>query len=110
MAKIFILGAGAMGSAFSIPCIDNGNDVTLFIPHQANRRIIDATAKRCDIDSNKVIINIDKFGNTTAGTIPIALNEVAENRIIKDGDLLLLSSFGAGFTWGSILIRWKSYD
>ena len=88
----------------------SGDDITLFIPHQANRRIIDATAKRCGIDPKKVIINIGKFGNTTAGTIPIALNEVAENKIIKNGDLLLLSSFGAGFTWGSILVRWKSYD
>ena len=88
----------------------SGDDVALFIPHQANKRIIDATAKRCDINPNKVIINIGKFGNTTAGTIPIALNEIVENKTIKNGDLLLLSSFGAGFTWGSILIRWKSYD
>ena len=72
---------------FLKPILNNnnlsGDDVTLFIPHQANRRIIDATAKRCDIDPNKVIINIGKFGNTTAGTIPIALNEVVENKILK---------------------------
>ena len=82
-----------------------------FIPHQANRRIIDATAKRCDIDPNKVIINIGKFGNTTKiGTIPIALNEVLKIRILMMVIYCYCPRFGAGFTWGSILIRWKSYD
>ena len=82
----------------------------MFIPHQANKRIIDAAANRCGIDPKKVIINIENYGNTTAGTIPIALNEAFQNNYIQNGDLLLLSSFGAGFTWGSILIRWKLYD
>ena len=86
----------------------SGNDITLFIPHQANKRIIDAASERCGIDSKKVIINIDKFGNTTAGTIPIALNEAVEKNKIKNGDYILLSSFGAGFTWGSVLIKWAS--
>ena len=84
----------------------SGNDIALFIPHQANKRIIDAASERCGIDPKKVIINIDKFGNTTAGTIPIALNEAVEKNKISNGDYILLSSFGAGFTWGSVLIKW----
>jgi 3-oxoacyl-[acyl-carrier-protein] synthase-3 len=83
-----------------------GDDVKLFIPHQANKRIIDAAAKRCNIPDERVLINIDKYGNTTAATIPIGLDEAVEDGILKDGDLLLTASFGAGFTWGSLLIRW----
>ena len=86
----------------------SGEDITLFIPHQANKRIIDAAAERCGISSEKVLINIDQYGNTTAGTIPIAMNEAVENNQIKDGDYILLASFGAGFTWGSILIKWET--
>ena len=84
----------------------NGNDIKLFIPHQANKRIIDATGERCGIPKDRVLINIDRYGNTTAGTIPIALNEAAENKLINNGDYILLSAFGSGFTWGSILIKW----
>ena len=84
----------------------NGNDIKLFIPHQANKRIIDATGERCGIPKDRVLINIDRYGNTTAGTIPIALNEAVENRLINNGDYILLSAFGSGFTWGSILIKW----
>ncbi len=83
-----------------------GDDVKLFIPHQANKRIIDAAAKRCRIPMDRVLININKYGNTTDATIPIGMDEAASNGLIKDGDLVLTSSFGAGFTWGSILIRW----
>lgn len=85
-----------------------GNDISLFIPHQANKRIIDAAAKKCGISKEKVLINIDKYGNTTAGTIPIALSEAVDDGKIKNGDYVLLSSFGAGFTWGSILLRWEN--
>tara|TARA_B100000579_G_scaffold179355_1_gene146151 strand:+ start:225 stop:1202 length:978 start_codon:yes stop_codon:yes gene_type:complete len=83
-----------------------GNDIDLFIPHQANKRIIDATRKRCDISEDKVFININKYGNTTAGTIPICLNEAVEDKRIKTGDYILLSAFGSGYTWGSVLIKW----
>lgn len=83
-----------------------GNDIKLFIPHQANKRIIDAAAKRCRIPNERVLINIDKYGNTTDATIPIGMDEAASNGLIKDGDLVLTASFGAGFTWGSMLIRW----
>ena len=84
-----------------------GNDISLFIPHQANKRIIDAAAEKCGISKEKVLINIDKYGNTTAGTIPIALSEAVDDGKIKNGDYVLLSSFGAGFTWGSILLKWE---
>ena len=84
-----------------------GNDISLFIPHQANKRIIDAAAEKCGISKEKIMINIDKYGNTTAGTIPIALSEAVDDGKIKNGDYVLLSSFGAGFTWGSILLRWE---
>tara|TARA_B100001105_G_scaffold112608_2_gene90326 strand:+ start:2219 stop:3208 length:990 start_codon:yes stop_codon:yes gene_type:complete len=83
-----------------------GSDIKLFIPHQANKRIIDAAAKRCGIKDEQVLININKYGNTTAGTIPIALNEAVESGRLVEGDLLLIAAFGGGFTWGSMLIRW----
>ena len=84
------------------------NDIKLFIPHQANKRIINATANRCELNENQILINIDKYGNTTAGTIPIGINEASENGRLNDGDLLLLAAFGAGFTWGSMLIQWNT--
>jgi 3-oxoacyl-[acyl-carrier-protein] synthase-3 len=81
-------------------------DLDLFVSHQANRRIIMSAAERIGIPEEKVIINIDRFGNTTAGTIPLALNDaVAEGRL-KRGDLVLLASVGAGFTVGAVLVRW----
>ncbi len=83
-----------------------GSDIKLFIPHQANRRIIDAAAKRCGLEDKQVFVNINKYGNTTAGTIPIALDEAVETNRLEEKDLLLLSAFGGGFTWGSMLIRW----
>ena len=86
----------------------DGNDIKLFIPHQANKRIIDATGERCGIPKERTLINIDRFGNTTAGTIPIALDEAVKSKLIKNGDYILLAAFGSGFTWGSILIKWNS--
>lgn len=83
-----------------------GGDVKLFIPHQANLRIINAAAKRCRIPNERVLINIDKYGNTTGATIPIGMDEAASDGTIKEGDLVLTAAFGAGFTWGSMLIRW----
>ncbi len=83
-----------------------GDDIKLFIPHQANRRIIDAAAQRCGLSQEKVLVNINKYGNTTAGTIPIALDEAVETGRLEEGDMLLLAAFGGGFTWGSMLIRW----
>jgi 3-oxoacyl-[acyl-carrier-protein] synthase-3 len=84
----------------------SGKDVDLFVAHQANLRIIDASAKRMGLQKEQVMINIDKYGNTTAATIPICLSEAVEQKRLKKGDLVVLASFGAGFTWGSILVRW----
>ena len=81
-------------------------DVTLFIPHQANIRIIEATASRLHVPMEKVFVNIDRYGNTGAASVYVALEEVWAQGRIKPGDLLLFAAFGGGFTWGSALIRW----
>jgi len=83
-----------------------GEDIKLFIPHQANKRIIDAAAERCGLQKDQVFVNINRYGNTTAGTIPLAIDEAVEMNLLAEGDLLLLAAFGGGFTWGSMLIRW----
>jgi 3-oxoacyl-[acyl-carrier-protein] synthase III len=84
-----------------------GQDIKLFIPHQANLRIIDASAKRMGLDPQKVVINIDRYANTTAGTVPLCLYDaLVEDKRIDKGDYLVMSAFGAGFTWGSLLMRW----
>ncbi len=83
-----------------------GKDVKLFIPHQANKRIIDAAADRCGLQSEQVMVNINKYGNTTAGTIPIALDDAVEEKILNKGDILLFAAFGGGFTWGSMIVKW----
>ncbi len=81
-------------------------EIKLFVPHQANKRIIDATARRLKLDEEKVLINIDRYGNTTAATIPMGLSEAFSEGRIKPGDLILLAAFGAGFTFGSMVLRW----
>lgn len=83
-----------------------GNDIKIFIPHQANKRIIEASAKKMKLNDSQVLINIDKYANTTAATIPIGIVEAHDEDRIRNGDLMLLASFGAGFTWGSLLLRW----
>ena len=84
----------------------SGSDVGCFIAHQANRRIIVATADRLKMPMEKVIINIDRYGNTTAGTIPLAMQTAIEDGKLKKGDLVLLAAVGAGFTSGATLLRW----
>ncbi len=81
-------------------------DIDLFVSHQANRRIIQSATEKLGIDHAKVIINIEKFGNTTAATIPLALNDAVCSGRLKKGHLVLLASVGAGFTVGSVLLRW----
>jgi 3-oxoacyl-[acyl-carrier-protein] synthase-3 len=82
-------------------------DLKLYIPHQANLRIIQSAVERMGLHESQVAVNIDRYANTTAGTIPICLSEAFENKQIKSNDLILLASFGAGFTWGSLLLRWE---
>ena len=83
-----------------------GEDIAYLVPHQANLRIIDATAKRMGIEPEKVTINIEKYGNTTAATIPLCLTEFYRDGKFKKGDNLILSAFGGGFTWGAIHVVW----
>ena len=82
-----------------------GNDIDLMIPHQANIRIIEATAKHANIPMDKVYVNVDRYGNTSSASIPIALDEALECGRIKEGSTVLLAAFGAGFTWGSAVVR-----
>jgi 3-oxoacyl-[acyl-carrier-protein] synthase-3 len=77
-----------------------------FIPHQANERIIDAVGAKLKIDPAKVYKNIDRYGNTSAASIPIALDELVRAGRIEAGDLVLMTAFGAGLVWGSVLVRW----
>jgi 3-oxoacyl-[acyl-carrier-protein] synthase III len=81
-------------------------DIDWFVPHQANRRIIDASARKLGIDDSKVVVTVDHHGNTSAASIPLALAEAASDGRIKEGDLVLLEAMGGGFTWGSVLLRW----
>jgi len=83
-----------------------GSDIDVFIPHQANLRIINATADRLGLRPESVIVNIDRYGNTTAGTIPLAMGTAIEEGRLKKGSLVLLASVGAGFTIGATLLRW----
>ncbi|OGU61803.1 MAG: 3-oxoacyl-ACP synthase [Ignavibacteria bacterium RBG_13_36_8] len=82
-------------------------DIAYLVPHQANLRIIDATAERMGLSKDKVMVNIDKYGNTTAATIPLCLTEYYRNGKLKKGDKLILSAFGAGYTWGAIYLVWS---
>ncbi|MBD8490320.1 ketoacyl-ACP synthase III [Echinicola sp. CAU 1574] len=84
-----------------------GDDIAWLVPHQANKRIIDATANRMNVGPEKVMINIEKYGNTTAGTLPLCLWDYESK--LKKGDNLILAAFGGGFTWGSVYLKW-GYD
>jgi 3-oxoacyl-[acyl-carrier-protein] synthase-3 len=83
-----------------------GDDVDILIPHQANIRIIEATARHAGIPREKVYVNIDRYGNTSAASIPIAFDECVRSGKIKKGSLVLLVAFGGGFTWASMAVRW----
>ena len=84
----------------------SASQLKLLIPHQANIRIIEACAKRLHIPMDKVLVNIDRYGNTSTGTVPLALDEAVRTGRIDRGDLVLMVAFGAGFTWGGVLFRY----
>jgi 3-oxoacyl-[acyl-carrier-protein] synthase-3 len=81
-------------------------DIDLFLPHQANLRINQFTAARLGVPEEKFYSNIQRYGNTTAASIPIALSEIMEQGAVKEGDLMMMVAFGSGFTWGATVIRW----
>jgi 3-oxoacyl-[acyl-carrier-protein] synthase-3 len=82
------------------------DDVDVYVPHQANLRIIDHATKKLGVPSEKVVINVDRYGNTSSGSIPLALADAAQDGRLKPGKLVLMTGMGAGLTWGSALIRW----
>src|SRR5262245_5357757 len=86
----------------------SARDLKLYIPHQANLRIINAAVEKMGLEACQVAVNIDRYANTTAGTIPICLSEAVESKRVQKKDLILLASFGAGFTSGSLLLRWEN--
>lgn len=86
----------------------NKSDVTFLVPHQANRRIIDATARYLDVPEEKVVVNIAEYGNTSAASIPIALSETVRAGLIKPEDLIIFVAFGAGLSWGAVAWRWAA--
>jgi 3-oxoacyl-[acyl-carrier-protein] synthase-3 len=94
-------GAAALAKAGLSPA-----DVQLFVPHQANVRIIHACASRLGIDAGRVAVNVDRYGNTSAASVPLALAEAAEAGRLADGDIVLLGGIGAGLTWASVVVRW----
>jgi len=106
--EVFKHAVTAMGDA-AITILErtglSGDDVDLLIPHQANRRILDATARRVKIPKDRVMVNVHKYGNTSAASIPIALDEARKEGRLGDGQIAVLVAFGAGFTWGSAAIR-----
>jgi 3-oxoacyl-[acyl-carrier-protein] synthase III len=81
-------------------------DLDLFIPHQANRRILEAAARRIGLEDKQVFINVDRYGNTSGASIPIAIDEANRTGRIKEGDYVMFDAFGGGFTWGAVLLRW----
>jgi len=107
--ELFRCAVRAMGSAAEIALKKAGllgRDIDLFIPHQANLRIIKATMERLGIPMEKVYVNIGKYGNTSAASIAICLNEANREGKLKEGDIILLDAFGGGLTWGAVILRW----
>jgi 2-oxoisovalerate dehydrogenase E1 component len=109
--RVFMFAMKALGDSF-LRVIENGGfslpDINLFIPHQANRRIIEAAARRLDLPMDRIVIDLEQSGNTSAATIPIALHGALAAGRIHHGDRLVLTGFGGGVSWGSVLLRWHS--
>jgi 3-oxoacyl-[acyl-carrier-protein] synthase-3 len=106
--NVFKSAVNSMADAIRA-CLDDAGvraeDIDLFVPHQANVRIIEATAKRLGFPMDKVFVNVDRYGNTSAASIPIALDEARRSGVLREGHLVAAVAFGAGFTWGSIVMR-----
>ena len=107
--ETFKIAVRTMGQAIKEVLEDTGidpKDITLLVPHQANMRIINATRERLGLPEDRVFTNLDKYGNTSAGSIPLALDEAARQGRVKDGDIVLFVAFGGGLTWASAAIKW----
>lgn len=107
--EVFKLAVRAMEESAHEALAANGlttDQIDIFIPHQANRRIIDAIGKRLGLGEDKVFVNLERYGNTSAASIPIALDEANRTGRLNRGDLVLFDAFGGGLTWGSALLRW----
>ncbi|MEP0821309.1 MAG: ketoacyl-ACP synthase III [Ignavibacterium sp.] len=105
--KVAVIGMAEVAAEIMKRNNLRSEDVAWLVPHQANMRIIDATADRMGLDRSKVMINIDKYGNTTAATIPMCLSEWWQCGKLKRGQNIVLASFGAGYTWGAVLMKWS---
>ncbi|NKB34079.1 MAG: beta-ketoacyl-ACP synthase III [Pseudomonadales bacterium] len=109
--EVFKRAVRAMAQACEVVLEQRGlsvSDIGLVVPHQANKRILSALAKKVGLDEDKVFINVHKYGNTSAGTIPVALTEALEEGKVKPGDYVLMASFGAGLTWSAGLVKWSN--
>ena len=95
-------------TTFSAECGKTVDDVDVYVPHQANKRIIDYAAAKLGIPPEKTIVNVDRFGNTSSGSIPLALADARADGRLPDGALVLLTGMGAGLTWGSALVEWTN--
>jgi 3-oxoacyl-[acyl-carrier-protein] synthase-3 len=107
--ETFKIAVRTMGQAIKEVLDDTGikpEEIALLVPHQANLRIINAIRERLDLPEDRVFTNLDKFGNTSAGSIPLALDEAAKQGRVKDGDIVLFVAFGGGLTWASAAIKW----
>jgi 3-oxoacyl-[acyl-carrier-protein] synthase III len=107
--EVFKLAVRAMDEVAHEALAANGltaGDIDLFIPHQANRRIIDAIGKRMGLSGDQVYVNLERFGNTSSASIPLALDEAHRAGRLKEGDIVLFDAFGGGLTWGAALVRW----
>jgi 3-oxoacyl-[acyl-carrier-protein] synthase-3 len=108
-AEVFKLAVRGMGQSIAKVLEQTGTrveDVACIVPHQANMRIIDAVADRLKVDRSKIYVNLDRYGNTSAASVAMGLSEAASQGVIKKGDLVLLTTFGAGLVWGSALVEW----
>jgi 3-oxoacyl-[acyl-carrier-protein] synthase-3 len=107
--EVFRYAVGAISEAIDGALAQSGfksEDIDWFVPHQANQRIIDGVARKLDLEPSQVVMTLDRHGNTSAASIPLALADAVTDRRIKRGDLVLLEAMGGGFTWGATLIRW----